>query len=541
MTTQHKFLITALFFAFFLFLNRPALLANSPEDSLRRVAIKGVIPNLRNLAGMQNLVRLNPESYSGVKFLLDLDSLWLEKAHFASAVSSDWTGYRNGNGTDGLDLFEEYAHYTGKLYKVTAFFSQGDVAILVLNGPVTHTAVILNRGKKQVKEHGTSIHIEMLSLSQHQAVSRMKPKSAYAPTRQFVAKAVQGTYVSGSHKTLSQIRRAEPLAIVRDSTVFILGREWKVFTAGEIQSTNEDAQMAYRIMAFDQKGIPGYFTMEKLDEVWQLTVKLEQSDKLGRDTYLFQGYQKTERLNSCYRNLGLQGFFVLGITLGGVTLLRNRSLKRQRTRAQLALTGLRARLNPHFLFNALGSIQDLMNQMDLAAANRYFTDMAQLLRYVVDSAADEFTPLSDELTALEKYCSLEALRTPFRFLFHIRPEVNLDNIEVPTMLLQPFVENAIIHGLRQGEAPKELTVNVAMESADRLGISIEDTGIGIEEAQLRNQAHPSKRNHQGMAITHQRIDLLNLGKREKITLNIRDRRQLQPDLSGTIVQLSIPI
>ena len=159
----------------------------------------------------------------------------------------------------------------------------------------------------------------------------------------------------------------------------------------------------------------------------------------------------------------------------------------------------------------------------------------------MDSAAHEFVLLKDELEALRKYCCLEALRTPFDFSIQVDPLVDQENVEIPTMLLQPFVENAILHGLRPSHGPKNLCIKVEQRSPQLLNIAIEDSGIGIEEALRRQQNRDPNRGHQGMAMTNQRIDWLNVGKSEKIALHIQDRNQISPTHTGTLVQLSIPL
>ena len=229
--------------------------------------------------------------------------------------------------------------------------------------------------------------------------------------------------------------------------------------------------------------------------------------------------------------------------LGTYFYYRNRMKKLQRAqfRTHLALNGLRAQLNPHFLFNSLASIQDLVNEDNKVAANRYFAEIARLLRYVVDSSKYAYMPLVQELEALEKYCSLEALRTPFQYSFDISKDIDQNNTEIPTMLLQPFVENAILHGLRPGTDPKELRIRLWPESGNRIGVMVEDNGIGIEEGQRRGQKLQDTREHQGLANTQQRIDLLNEVKKEKITLQISDRSHPKPGQTGTLVQLSIPL
>ena len=323
----------------------------------------------------------------------------------------------------------------------------------------------------------------------------------------------------------------------------VFNHEWSILHQSGIDAI---VGPAYRILAKNKETQElGYFTIKIAGSpgvTWQLSLFQPE-----QKTYFVIGERKMKDSYK-YQRLAKKILYYLAIIIGSgsalvlvIVYFVQRRRKHQQLRTQMALSGLRAQLNPHFLFNTLTSIQDLVNQENKSAANRYFNEMAQLLRYVVDSSVEETTNLASEVAALEKYCSLEALRTSFDYHFDIRSEIDLQNTEIPTMLLQPFVENAILHGLRPSSIPKDLQISMWPEGEDRIGISIIDNGIGIDASEASHQDSPLKRSHRGINTTRKRIELLNIGKKQKITLTIADRSQLKANQKGTLVQLSIPI
>lgn len=165
-------------------------------------------------------------------------------------------------------------------------------------------------------------------------------------------------------------------------------------------------------------------------------------------------------------------------------------------------------MNRHFIFNALNSIQYYINRQDRKLANQYLTDFAKLIRKNLESGQENYTPLSEELDRLELYLKLEQMRFPGAFEYKIITTgiLNLNTLRIPAMLLQPFLENSIWHGLIPKGSEGFLKLEVT-EISDRLMITIEDNGIGIEASQLRktsSDTHISK----GMEITRNRLDLI---------------------------------
>lgn len=236
---------------------------------------------------------------------------------------------------------------------------------------------------------------------------------------------------------------------------------------------------------------------------------------------------------------------ILGAILSPVALvlallfLRNRRIRRQRQQAQLALRGIRAQLNPHFLFNALASIQSLVNRNDQEGANRYLSGFSKLLRHTLYHSEQDYISLEEELAHLRQYCELEALRSPFEYTIKVAENLDVFNTEVPGMLLQPYVENAILHGLREHPGQPKLEVWIHQQGKN-LRCEISDNGQGIKAslAQQKNTSEFAPKLH-GMGLSAERIRLLNLRLRKKITLEVVDRQQIE-NQSGTRIILNIP-
>jgi len=242
-----------------------------------------------------------------------------------------------------------------------------------------------------------------------------------------------------------------------------------------------------------------------------------------------------------WQNLGITAFLLL--FLGGVYAQRKRTLaKREQQKRQLVeleLKGIRAQMNPHFLFNALSSIQNLIRKKEDIAADRYLTQFAGLVRKILRNSEQEFITLEEEMAAIKQYCSLEALRTPFDYELNISEGVDAFNTYIPGMLIQPLVENAILHGLMPQQGKRNLWINIKSHPKG-LACEIVDNGIGIQKAQGQKQRHKAHQKSFGMALIRQRLGLL-LNQPESTFLTIQDRSELTPPATGTIVNLIIPI
>lgn len=172
--------------------------------------------------------------------------------------------------------------------------------------------------------------------------------------------------------------------------------------------------------------------------------------------------------------------------------------EQQKNIAKLQLNSIRSQLNPHFLFNALAGIQNLMNKNEIDNANKYLSKFARLTRNVLDDK--ELISLSQEKTLLDDYLQMEQLRFGFEYEISTSENLDLENIEIPSMLLQPFVENAVKHGIAQKATDGKITITFSKHEHD-LELTVTDNGNGFDTAKNHNGL--------GLALSENRIALLN--------------------------------
>ncbi|MBN8703291.1 MAG: histidine kinase [Bacteroidetes bacterium] len=170
---------------------------------------------------------------------------------------------------------------------------------------------------------------------------------------------------------------------------------------------------------------------------------------------------------------------------------------------------LNASMNRHFIFNSLNSIQYYINRQDKLAANKYLTSFAKLIRKNLDSSQNNFVLLKEELERLQLYISLEQMRfTRFEYEIVVSPEVNTEEVQIPPMIIQPFVENSIWHGLLPLEEVGKLSIFVNMLTSSELCFVIEDNGVGIDASYEKKTLFPTEHDSKGTEITVTRINLL---------------------------------
>lgn len=202
-----------------------------------------------------------------------------------------------------------------------------------------------------------------------------------------------------------------------------------------------------------------------------------------------------------------------------------------------------ARMNPHFVFNSLNSIQYFITNNDKASSLNYLSRFARLLRQILDNSRELKIPLKEELDLLKNYIEMEAMRFEqhFKWTLEVDPDLDINNLEVPGMLLQPFVENAIIHGLlhKKNEDGK-LCISVKKESGYAV-CRISDNGIGREKSARINSARKPNHKSYGTEIAINRLRLLNENGTEEGLLTIEDLKDESGSASGTRVTIKLPI
>lgn len=243
-------------------------------------------------------------------------------------------------------------------------------------------------------------------------------------------------------------------------------------------------------------------------------------------------------------------FYVLMVLLGSgivavLFMIRIRFINR---RAELRnkvtasqLTALKSQMNPHFLFNTLNSLQDLILKHDIKNSNYYLNKFSVLMREILDISGKDEIPLAREIKLLDTYLELEKLRfgDEFRFTIKVDEEIDVEHLQLPPMIIQPFIENALKHGLLHKKGDKRLDIEFSLTD-EILVCEILDNGVGrkrSEEIKSRNA-----RTHQSFATeaTDKRMDLLNSYNDKKYNFKIIDLYDDDKSL-GTKVIISIPI
>jgi ligand-binding sensor domain-containing protein/putative methionine-R-sulfoxide reductase with GAF domain len=218
-------------------------------------------------------------------------------------------------------------------------------------------------------------------------------------------------------------------------------------------------------------------------------------------------------------------------------------METQKKMADVEMQALRAQMNPHFIFNCLNSINRYIVKSDQATASLYLTRFAKLIRLILDNSNTKNVILSNELEALRLYIEMEALRFDKKFNYRITVDssVSADSIEVPPLIIQPYVENAIWHGLLHKESGGQLAIHVSMIGDSMLQCIVEDDGVGREKAKGLKSKSATTRKSLGMKLTEDRISLLNKHAELNASVDIIDLRTADDEAAGTKVILKIPV
>ncbi len=220
-----------------------------------------------------------------------------------------------------------------------------------------------------------------------------------------------------------------------------------------------------------------------------------------------------------------------------VTIRIKRKEKQNRAKLELQLGAVRSQLNPHFLFNAMSSIQYLINNNENNKANVFLSKFASLMRDILFQSESELISLHQELETINTYLELESLRHNFTFEINVEEGVDTFNTEIPAMLIQPFAENAVIHGM-DGKKDKGL-IQISVLKIDRLKIKIQvtDNGNGLK----KQDDSKKDSNGKGLKMTQKRIDLMMENYKNEITFNLVDRLETSDNQSGTIAEIIFDI
>lgn len=228
--------------------------------------------------------------------------------------------------------------------------------------------------------------------------------------------------------------------------------------------------------------------------------------------------------------------FILLVTIT-YFIYRNKNLRKERRQTELEQRFLRSQLNPHFIFNALLAIQNYMLRNDGPSAALYLTKFSRLMREILESSRREFIPVEDEVQMITNYLDIHQLRLnhAFDYQIDISESIHPETDTIPPMFVQPFVENAIEHGV-SGRSEGGLIKVAFHKSGDYVLIEITDNGHGL------NLSAPSNPDHTSLATTiiKERMELFNKSLKRKIRLVFHEIKTENGEITGTTVELKVP-
>jgi uncharacterized membrane protein YciS (DUF1049 family) len=281
---------------------------------------------------------------------------------------------------------------------------------------------------------------------------------------------------------------------------------------------------------------------------------------------LFKDEQYQNDLNAAqvtYQNRLIQyilgaGFLILSLIAGifylnfkrkqKENLLLTNEIKLQESEfqsklAETEMTALRAQMNPHFIFNCLNSIKLFTLQNNADAASNYLTKFSKLIRLVLENSRSEKVTLENELTMLQLYMEMEAMRfnEKVQFKINIDEEIDAHFIHIPPLLLQPYIENAIWHGLMHKEEGGTVLLDLTMKNDNMLQVTITDDGIGRTAAAALKSKSATKNKSFGLKMTSERIGLINQLYKSDTQVRIEDLVDDKGEATGTKVIIDISV
>lgn len=293
------------------------------------------------------------------------------------------------------------------------------------------------------------------------------------------------------------------------------------------------------------------FNDEKKDAITRLELnytftKKEDSIKVLHEKEVLMAAAEIKRQSTIKKAFAWGGALLLIASLISFIFYKKRRDAKQKQQeaefktevADTEMKALRAQMNPHFIFNSLNSIGDYIAKNNVQEADRYLGKFAKLMRLILENSEKKEVPLSDDLKALELYMQLEALRMNNKFVYEIKVDEAIDQeiTMIPPLILQPFVENSIWHGIAKKEGSGKISIHIRKEAASMINCIVEDDGIGRKRsAAEKTITKRIEKSSLGMKITQTRIDILNKIKNTAASVHLFDLDQ------GLRVEVKLPL
>jgi tetratricopeptide (TPR) repeat protein len=271
----------------------------------------------------------------------------------------------------------------------------------------------------------------------------------------------------------------------------------------------------------------------------ELIKKQRDIEELTKDVSIGQREETIERATVVRQQLIIYGLLlILGIAAVTSYFIYRNAQASKLANQLLALKSLRSQMNPHFIFNALNSVNHFIAEQDERTANKFLSEFSQLMRLVLEHSQEDFISLSKEQEILTLYLKLEhyRFRDKFDYEIEIDEAINAEAIEVPPMLIQPYIENAVWHGLRYKEEKGKLLLNFKRENGALL-IEVIDNGIGRKKSTELKTENQRKHHSTGLKNIQERLSILNKVYKSNYKVTITDINESE----GTSVKIYLPI
>jgi hypothetical protein len=405
------------------------------------------------------------------------------------------------------------------------------------------------------KEYGKSLHLLLRGLEYHrEAKDQTQANRALLDVAQcYAALQKDGDALGYVYEGLDIAHRSRSKQYLRDA--------YKILFEIYQRNGKLDSAFSYHQNYVTQKEIVANDVVKGQFAAYNYNQRISSLDK--------EKSAQHQQLKQAAQQRSILAIGIAGLLLLGVFLIRNILLKRkneknlrqlaenelqlqkfesERTKSEfqqkttaLEMQALRAQMNPHFIFNSLNSINRFILQNNKLQASEYLTKFSRLVRLILQNSQTTLTSLESELEALQLYLELEALRFDHHFDYKINVEEDLDvsTLKLPPLLIQPYVENAIWHGLMHKEEKGHLHIGIS-QNDDMLLCKIADDGIGRKRAAERRSKSAATHKSMGMQITANRIAMLHQEKHDSF-ISINDLVLPDGNAGGTEVILKIPV
>jgi len=252
--------------------------------------------------------------------------------------------------------------------------------------------------------------------------------------------------------------------------------------------------------------------LEKDKQLNENTIELLRKERIIQDEYITK--QKV-----------ISYSLILGILILLITsyLVYRSNKEKNKANKMLVLKSLRAQMNPHFIFNALNSVNSFISKNDERAANRYLSDFSSLMRDVMENSQEDFISLTKEIDILKMYLKLEnhRFKEKFDYSFEVDEVINTEEVVIPPMLIQPYIENAVWHGLRYKKEKGFLKVTISQHET-AIVIVIEDDGIGRKKSQEIKTENQKVLQSTGLKNIDSRLKIISEIYKAKLDVKIED-------------------